>query len=203
MKSHWADSIWDAISATGLDEVLDYATFDDWWRGCQQGSLMLRMLDALGYDNEEKLRLVACRLIRQIEVGGRYPVWSYLDDDERAFMETMAERYTNGEPHRLFWDEVWRFVHRTERPAGERAEALNAVDTLLTTGPGMEAVTETLWAVRRAARIAAQGVVSSEEGFMDMIAEQEAEIIRGVIPAGGVRMLLGKEVLNTAQEEEP
>lgn len=96
MTPHWTDLIKATASDRFIDNAKKHATVSDWWNECHDAKEMLWVLETIGYNNTQVLRLLACRIVRETRVDDTRTVWDLLDEHCRAAI-IVAERYANGE----------------------------------------------------------------------------------------------------------
>lgn len=97
MKEHWSKPLWEG---TVVDKELQhFPTFTDWWSNSVRTDYMVRILRVIGGDTAygQRIRLFACRCLRESVYGG-YSVWDDLLLDDRCRQAVdVAERYANGQ----------------------------------------------------------------------------------------------------------
>lgn len=95
--NHWSDGFTETACDAGIKEARQYATFADWWEGTQRGDYMLWLLEAVNYDDQRVLRLLAVRFVRETVLSDGRTVWDLLTDERSKQAVIVAERYANGE----------------------------------------------------------------------------------------------------------
>lgn len=101
---HWTDP---------LRGVTGSMTFADWWNSCFRGDYMVQMLRCVGYPDDRKLRLLACRLVRETRIDSHRTrtVWDLTTSKEsrRRVRKTVtvAERYAIGAATDAELDAEW------------------------------------------------------------------------------------------------
>ena len=111
--SNWTDSLQHIACADGIEDGRQYDTFADWWRGTQRSDYMLWLLERMGYPDDRKLRLLACRLVRETRIDSHRTrtVWDLTTSKEsrRRVRKTVtvAERYAIGAATDAELDAEW------------------------------------------------------------------------------------------------
>ena len=111
--SHWTDSLRGGACAEGIEDGRQYDTFADWWRGTQRSDYMLWILERIEYPDDCKLRLLACRLVRETRIDSHRTctVWDLTTSKEsrRRVRKTVtvAERYAIGAATDAELDAEW------------------------------------------------------------------------------------------------
>lgn len=95
--THWTNALQRIAYDEGLAEGKQYDTLADWWQGSQLGDYMLWLLEKIDYNNDQTLRLLACRFVRETPVDSERTAWDLLTDDRSRQAVIVAERYANGE----------------------------------------------------------------------------------------------------------
>ena len=96
--SHWTDSLRGGACADEIKDNRRYDTFADWWHGTQRSDYMLLLLEQVAYPDDRKLRLLACRFVRETRVGDtRRTVWELLTDERSRKAVVIAELYAEGD----------------------------------------------------------------------------------------------------------
>ena len=170
MSKHWTHKLQARYFGGLVENGRRYATFTDWWRATDRSYYMLEMLAQMEYCDDRRIRLIACRFVREVKVDKDRTEWELLTDERCRDAVVVAERYTKGE------------VSSKELAESRRA-AWNAVLTMK----------------EGEAQNAAWGAVitaSKAETLLTLLAashgddsQQHANIIREVIPAEEVAPL--------------
>lgn len=132
------------------------------WQGCQSSELMMALLSEIKYSNDRKLRLLACRFVRETRIN-------------RGSIRTMWDVQTSAESRRVARETV-RLAERyvvglaTDAELDARWDATSAAKTVV-----RAAVWVIAWATAVKAALA-----------------QQADIIREMIPAEEIELLLGR-----------
>lgn len=175
MKKHWTHKFQAWYFGGFVENGRRFATFTDWWRATDRSYYMLEMLAQMEYSDDRRMRLIACRFVREVKVGMDRTGWELLTDERCRNAIVVAERYTKGEasPKEL---------------AESRRAAWNAVMTMK----------------EGEAQNAAWGAVitaSKAETLLNLLAashgddsQQHANIIREVIPAEEVAPLFERYI---------
>lgn len=160
---------WVVTDGNGMEmEITEFLA--NHWQGCQSSELMMALLSEIKYSNDRKIRLLACRFVRETKVDSRRTVWDLLDDRSRGAVE-IAERYDQATETELAeWQDVWIQGVFTPKRARTRWAEIAAAGTM---GPkalvtAMATMAATLLATKENQRAAAQA--------------QQANIIREMIP---------------------
>jgi len=183
---HWTDPLRGGACAEGIKDGRRYDTFTDWWRGTQRSDYMLWLLERMGYPDDRKLRLLACRFVRGTRVDDTRTVWDLLTDERSRRAVEVAERYAVGE------------ARKGELEAAARA----AWEAWVASAAAWEAwaASAAAWVARATARAAARDAASSAAWVASAAASaaarepawatatnsalaQQAGIIRDMIPA--------------------
>ena len=101
----------DYLPAELLAKIQDFQA--DWWGSCFRGDYMVQMLRCVGYPDDRKLRLLACRLVRETRIDSHRTrtVWDLTTSKEsrRRVRKTVtvAERYAIGAATDAELDAEW------------------------------------------------------------------------------------------------
>ena len=142
--NHWTDPLQHIACADGIEDGRQYDTFADWWRGTQRIDYMLWLADKIEYPDDRKLRLLACRFIREIAVDTTRTVWDLLTDERSRSAVEVAERYAVGEARKGELEAAARAASSAARAASSVAWAAE-----------WEAASAAAWVARATARAAA------------------------------------------------
>ena len=201
--SHWTDPIRHIACAEGIEDGRQYDTFADWWRGTQRSDYMLWLLERMGYPDDRKLRLLACRFVRGTRVDDTRTVWDLLTDERSRRAVEVAERYAVGEARK-------GELEAAERAASSAAWAARAAARAAATSAtsATSAAWAAAWAAASLARDAARAAASAATSAATSAARvsalaQQAGIIRDMIPAEEIVPLFERyiERLQTLQGE--
>ena len=201
--SNWTDSLQHIACADGIEDGRQYATFADWWRGTQRSDYMLWLLERMGYPDDRKLRLLACRFVRGTRVDDTRTVWDLLTDERSRSAVEVAERYAVGEARKGELEAAARAASSAARAASSVAWAAE-----------WEAASAAAWVARATARAAAweawvasaaASAAAREPAWAtatNSARAQQAEIIRDMIPAEEIAPLF-ERYIQTLQGEAP
>lgn len=199
--SHWTDSLRRAACADGIEDGRQYATFADWWRGTQRSDYMLWLLEQVAYPDDRKLRLLACRFIREIAVDTTRTVWDLLTDERSRSAVVAAEQYAKGRATDGELEAAASLASDAASLARNEARAATS------------AACAAAWVAARDARdargaawaasAAAWAAVSAAECAvaMESARAQQADIIRDMIPATEIAPLF-ERYIQTLQGED-
>lgn len=98
--NHWTDFLQGIACDEGVENGKPYATFADWWIGTLRGDYMYWVLchDGIGYTDDRKMSLLACRRVRETPVDEHRTVWDLYTNDKRVrHAIEVTEQYMNGE----------------------------------------------------------------------------------------------------------
>ena len=175
--NHWTDPLQHIACAEGIKDGRQYETFAGWWKGTQRSDYMLWLLEAVAYPDDRKLRLLACRFIREIAVDTTRTVWDLLTDERSRSAVVAAEQYAKG---------------RATDGELEAAASL-ASDAASLARNEARAASAAAWAAVSAAECAVA---------MESARAQQADIIRDMIPATEIAPLF-ERYIQTLQGEAP
>ena len=176
--NHWTDPLQHIACADGIEDGRQYDTFADWWRGTQRIDYMLWLADKIEYPDDRKLRLLACRFIREIAVDTTRTVWDLLTDERSRSAVEVAERYAEGEA------------------TDEELEAA----TVAAWSAAQAAASSAEWAAARAAASAAAwpptsaATSAARATAMKSALAQQADIIRDMIPVEEIAPLFERYI---------
>ena len=201
--NHWTDPLQHIACADGIEDGRQYDTFADWWRGTQRIDYMLWLADKIEYPDDRKLRLLACRFIREIAVDTTRTVWDLLTDERSRSAVVAAEQYAEGRATDGELEAAARAASSAARAASSVAWAAE-----------WEAASAAAWVARATARAAAWAATSAATAAacaaewaaawaarVSALAQQ-AGIIRDMIPAEEI-VPLCERYIQTLQGEAP
>ena len=139
---------------------------------------MLWLLERMGYPDDRKLRLLACRFVRGTRVDDTRTVWDLLTDERSRRAVEVAERYAVGEARK-----------------GELEAAARAASSVA------RAASSEAWSAASAAASAAAWAATSE-AWVSALAQQ-AGIIRDMIPATEIEPIFQRYITKISQRVEP
>ena len=96
-ERHWTDPLQHIACTKGIKDGRQYDTFADWWHGTQRSDYMLWLLEQVAYPDDRKVRLLACRFIRETAVDDTRTVWDLLTDERSRKAVVIAELYAEGD----------------------------------------------------------------------------------------------------------
>ena len=176
--SNWTDSLQHIACADGIEDGRQYATFADWWRGTQRSDYMLWLLERMGYPDDRKLRLLACRFVRGTRVDDTRTVWDLLTDERSRSAVEVAERYAVGEARKGELEAAARAAWSAAQAAASSAEWAAA----------RAAASAAAWPPTSAATSAARATA------MKSALAQQADIIRDMIPVEEIAPLFERYI---------
>ena len=160
---------------------------------------MLWLLERMGYPDDRKLRLLACRFVRGTRVDDTRTVWDLLTDERSRRAVEVAERYAVGEARKGELEAAARAASSAARAASSVAWAA-AWDAARDAARAVARVaTAAAWAATAAASAAAWAATSAAR--VSALAQQ-AGIIRDMIPAEEIVPLF-ERYIQTLQGEAP
>ena len=184
---HWTDP---------LRGVTGSMTFADWWNSCFQGDYMVQMLRCVGYPDDRKLRLLACRLVRETRIDSHRTrtVWDLLTDERSRSAVEVAERYAEGEATDEELEAATVAAWSAAQAAASSAEwaaawAATSAATAAACAAAWAAASAAAWPPTSAATSAARATA------MKSALAQQAGIIRDMIPAEEVEPLFERYAL--------
>ena len=197
--THWTDSLRRAACADGIEDGRQYATFADWWRGTQRSDYMLWLLERMGYPDDRKLRLLACRFVRGTRVDDTRTVWDLLTDERSRRAVEVAERYAVGEARKGELEAAARAASSAARAASSVAWAAASAAAWVARATARAAAWEAweAWSAASAAACAAAWATATNSARA-----QHAEIIRDMIPATEIAPLF-ERYIQTLHGENP
>ena len=198
--SHWTDPLRGGACANGIADGRRYDTCTDWWRGTQRSDYMLWLLEAVAYPDDRKLRLLACRVVRETRVDDTRTVWDLLTDDRSRKAVEVAEQYTVGEATKDELEAAESEASDAASSAATSAEwAAATVAAAVAATSASVAAWESAWAAGEAASAAAR---AARAAATKSARAQQAEIIRDMIPAEEIAPLF-ERYIQTLQGEAP
>ena len=161
---------------------------------------MLWLLEAVAYPDDRKLRLLACRVVRETRVDDTRTVWDLLTDDRSRKAVEVAEQYTVGEATKDELEAAESEASDAASSAATSAEwAAATVAAAVAATSASVAAWESAWAAGEAASAAAR---AARAAATKSARAQQAEIIRDMIPAEEIAPLF-ERYIQTLQGEAP
>lgn len=156
---------------------------------------MLWLLERMGYPDDRKLRLLACRFVRGTRVDDTRTVWDLLTDERSRRAVEVAERYAVGEARKGELEAAARAASSAARAASSVAWAAE-----------WEAASAAAWVARATARAAAweawvasaaASAAAREPAWAtatNSALAQQADIIRDMIPVEEIAPLFERYI---------
>ena len=211
--SHWTDPLRGGVAcAEGIEDGRQYETFAGWWKGTQRSDYMLLLLEQVAYPDDRKLRLLACRFIREIAVDTTRTVWDLLTDERSRSAVVAAEQYAKGRATDGELEAAASLASDAASLARNEARAATSAAISAATSEAWSAAraaTSEAWSAASAAACAAAWAATSAATAAAIAAAwaatsaarvsalaQQAGIIRDMIPATEIAPLFERYIQN-------
>ena len=190
--NHWTDPLRGGACANGIADGRQYDIFTAWWQGSKRSDYMLWLLEEVAYPDARKLRLLACRVVRETRVDDTRTVWDLLTDDRSRKAVEVAEQYTVGEATKDELEAAESEASDAASSAATSAEwAAATVAAAVAATSASVAAWESAWAAGEAASAAAR---AARAAATKSARAQQAGIIRDMIPTTEIAPLFERYI---------
>lgn len=210
--SHWTDPLRYVACSTGLREGRQSATFSGWWEKSVRSDYMLWLLEKVGYSDDRKLRLLACRFVRDTRADDSRTVWDLLKYARLRHVVEVAEQYATGQAMKGELATAWSAACAAWAAVDAAWDASEeaAVDAALDSGldSGLDAAVEAGWNAVRVARVLEEslgggGRVAGRVSAVALAFNQQANIIRAMISSTEIVWLFERYIDSLTEKDHP